>query len=562
MKLSRRGFISIAAASTSLSHASESHARSTNFNLYDWAPHPEDIVEGPVFRHGVASGDPLKRRVILWTRVTPRFKTKYIKVRVVVSKNPNMSDVVCKYTEFAHAYDDFTIKFDAYGLKAGTTYYYQFQALGEKSVIGRTRTLPRHTDRVRFAVASCSNYPAGFFGAYEKIAYQENIDAVIHLGDYIYEYANRTFGDGTDLDRLPSPDKEIVALSDYRERHAQYKTDPQLQHAHQMHPWIVVWDDHESTNDAYKDGAQNHQPETEGDWGVRKVLSRKAYFEWMPIRDNQYRRLYSGKIFRRFKFGDLVQLDMLDTRLFGREQQVTPIVDPFTQELLVDPTTLPELLAELNRPDRQLLGSRQEKWLYNQIEHAANRGIKWQVFGQQVMMGQLQSPLPSPPFQAGTLVPLNPDQWDGYVGARNRFLEFLSSANPTNNVVLTGDIHSSWFHDVAMNPYDGSYNPANGAGADAVEFVTPAISSPFFTDPNTPAQVIQGLEQQILAANPHTHYIDFERRGYMVIDIDWYRTKGEWYHVDTVTSPTTTEFLAATVEVQSGTNHGEVTQQA
>ncbi len=555
MKLSRRGFFGLVAAGSSLNQVNAS-----NYNLHEWMPHADDIEDGPVFRHGVASGDPLKRRVILWTRVTPRFNSKYIKVRVVVATDPKLKKVVCRYTDFAHAYDDFTIKFDAYGLKPDTTYYYQFYALGESSVIGRTRTLPRHTDRVRFAVASCSNYPAGFFGAYEKIAYQNNIDAVLHLGDYIYEYANATFGDGTDLDRIPSPDKETIALSDYRERHAQYKTDPQLQLAHQMHPWIVVWDDHESTNDSYKDGAENHQPETEGDWGVRKVLSRKAYFEWMPIRDNQYRRLYSGKIFRRFKFGDLVQLDMLDTRLFGREQQVAPIIDPFSGQLLVDPATIPELLAELNRPDRQLLGKRQENWLYNQIESAANNGTKWQVFGQQVMMGQLQTLLPEP-FPPGTFVPLNSDQWDGYAGARNRFLEFLSNNNPTNNVVLTGDIHSSWFNDIAMNPYDGSYNPTNGAGANAVEFVTPAISSPFFTDPNTPPAVIQGLEQQILAGNPHTQYVDFERRGYLIVDIDWYRTRGEWYHIDSVTTPTTTEFLAATVEVQSGTNHGTVVQQ-
>ena len=553
MKISRREFFAFAAGATAVNSVNASH----KIEFDHWEPRPEDMVEGPVFRHGVASGDPLQRRVILWTRVSPGYKARYIKVKLVVAKDPYLKDVVYKSKQFANAYNDYTVKVDAYGLKPGNTYYYRFFARGENSPIGRTRTLPSNTDHVRLAVASCSNYPAGFFGAYEKIAQQQDLDAVLHLGDYIYEYANETFGNGTDLDRVPSPNKEIIALNDYRTRHAQYKSDPQLQAAHQAHPWIVVWDDHESANDAYRDGAENHQPESEGSWRVREAMARKAYFEWMPIRDNYNRRLIKGRIFRRFKFGDLVQLDMLDTRLFGREQQVSPIIDPFTQELVVDPVTIPELISELNRPGRQMLGKKQERWLYKQIEIAANRGTQWQIFGQQVMMGQLQSVLPSPPFAPNTLIPLNPDQWDGYVDARNRFLDFLSDVNPYNNIVLTGDIHSSWFHDVAKNPYDPSaYNPADGTGSQAVEFVTPAISSPFFTDPNTPAEVIQLLEQQILAANPHTFYIDAERRGYLVLDVDTQRVRGEWYHIDTVTDPIATEMLNAAVEVQTGTNHG------
>ena len=551
MKISRREFFGIVAGSAALtSTSSVTHA----FEM--WQPRPGDLVPGPVFRHSVASGDPLQRRVILWTRVTPTAKLAYIKVRLVVATDPYMQHVVFKQAVFTSPYTDYTVKIDAYGLKPDTTYYYQFYALNERSPVGRTKTLPRETDRVKLAVASCSNLPAGFFGAYEFIAQRDDLDAVVHLGDYLYEYENGIFGNGTAIGRLPEPDIETVALNDYRSRHAQYKADPQLQHAHEAHPWIVVWDDHESANDAFRDGAENHQPDSEGEWELRRAVSIKAYFEWMPIRDSRYTRLLNGRIFRRFRFGNLVQLDMLDTRLFGREQQVQPIVDPFTGNLLIeDPVLLGELIAEINRADRQLLGKRQEGWLYKQIESAASRGTTWQVFGQQVMMGQLIAPLPD-----GSVVPLNTDQWDGYLGARNRLLAFLASNNPVNNIVLTGDIHSSWYHDITFNPFDPTtYDPSTGAGSLASEFVATSISSPFFNPdaPLPPIEFIRGLEQQVLAS-PHTQYVDFENRGYLVLDIDQYRVRGEYYFVDTVTSPDANERLGAAVEVAAGTNHGEV----
>lgn len=550
MKISRRDFFGIAAGTAALgSTTSVTHA------FEHWQPRPGDLIPGPVFRHGVASGDPLRRRIILWTRITPRNRSPFVKVRVVMATDSHFRNVVYKDTQFTSAYNDYTVKFDAYGLRPGTTYYYRFIALGERSVIGRTKTLPRETDRVRFGVVSCSNFPAGFFGAYALLAQQPDLDAILHLGDYLYEYENETFGDGSAINRLPEPNLETVELNQYRTRHAQYKEDPQLQLAHQNHPWITVWDDHESANDAYTDGAENHQPDAEGKWEVRKTVARKAYFEWLPIRDTNFKRFLNGRIFRRFRFGDLVQLDMLDTRLFGRERQIDPIIDPFTQQLVVeDPNQIPLLLAEVNRAGRQLLGKRQEAWLYRQIERAAQRGTAWQVFGQQIMMGQLQVPLPAP-FPAGTFAPLNMDQWDGYADARNRLLAFLENNNPSNNIVLTGDIHSSWFHDITPTPFDPTtYNPLTGEGSRAVEFVTTAISSEFFPD-GTPDAVIAGAEAQALAA-PHTQYVDLRSRGYLILDIDRYRARGEWYHIDSVLQPDANEVLGQAVEVQSGTNHG------
>ncbi len=551
MSFSRRSFMETMAAGTCLTTLSmKAYAHQS------WVPRQEDLMPGPAFRHGVASGDPLHTRVILWTRITPIHGRPTVRVKVTIALDPQLKKVVYNdwgYTGSAH---DFTYKFDAYHLKPGTTYYYQFSALGQKSPVGRTKTLPTQTDRVRLAVASCSNLPVGFFGAYAQIAKKENLDAVVHLGDYIYEYANAEYGDGTKLGRIPYPNKEITTLSDYRSRHAQYKIDPQLQAAHQAHPWIVVWDDHEIANDAYKDGAQNHQEKDEGSWKRRKKMATKAYFEWMPIRDNFGRFQHKGQIFRRFQFGRLLQLDMLDTRLMGRDKPLPAMIDPFTRKLLVDPAKVPELLERMNHPQRQLLGKRQEDWLYRQIEKSTERGTLWQVLGQQVMMGQLQLPLPKP-FPDGMRVPLNTDQWDGYGATRKNLLQYLANQQIKNTVILTGDIHSSWFNDIAINPYEaGAYDPVSGKGSQAVEFVTPAITSAFFTAPNTPIEQIRGFEQQVLQNNPHTQYVDFEKRGYMVVDIDTQRAQGEWYHISTVESPKATEILAAKVKVKAGTNHG------
>ncbi len=554
MDFSRRKFLEILAGTAALGVAAPSVLAATEV----WVPHPEDLLPGPAFRHGVASGDPLRRRVILWTRVTPGTDTHAIPVKCVVATDPYLREVVGRYHGVAARHSDYTVKLDAFGLRPGKTYYYQFYAQGEASPLGRTRTLPSETERVRLGLASCSNLPAGFFGAYALLAQQQDLDAIVHVGDYIYEYGNGTFGDGTDIGRIPQPNAETVALGDYRTRYAQYRRDYQLQEAHRLHPWIVVWDDHEFANDAYKDGAENHQP-GEGDWEVRKAAARRAWFEWLPIRDPFHRRSRAGRIFRRFRFGDLVQLDMLDTRLFGRERQVPALVDGISQELLVSPQELIAYLGEINRIDRQLLGNKQEHWLYKQLEAAEERDTHWNLLGQQVMMGQLEVAAPGLP--PGMRIPLNTDQWDGYAGARTRLLDFMAKQEVENLIVLTGDFHSSWAHDIAPAPYDPTrYNPLTGEGSRAVEFVGPAISSPFFVDPD-PA-LVKGLEQFALSNNPHTRYVDLEHNGYLVVDIDEYRARAEFYHVDNVLNPDSAETMAAAVEVASGSHHAVLVEGA
>ena len=327
------------------------------------------------FLHGVASGDPLHDRVVLWTRVTPRRPTDALAVRWRVARDPRMKRDECGGVVWTDASRDFTVKVDADRLDPNRTYYYQFEVQGARSPVGRTKTLPvSHVRSLRFAVASCSNYPYGFFQVYRRIAERADLDFVLHLGDYIYEYANGRYGDGASIGRLVAPDHEILSLQDYRERHATYKTDTDLQEAHRQHPFVTVWDDHESANDSWHDGAQNHNPEAgEGEWEVRKRAAIRAYFEWMPIREFSYRP--KSSIYRAFRYGNLAEIDMLDTRLFGRDHQAASPADTGT----------------LNDASRQLLGVEQETWLFDRLYRSQSQGVRWRVLGQQVMMAQLSA---------------------------------------------------------------------------------------------------------------------------------------------------------------------------
>ena len=272
------------------------------------------------FYHGVASGDPLGDAVIIWTRITTNSLS--VSGNWKISKTSDMSNVVSQGQFITDQSKDFTVKIDVTGLQNFTTYYYQFEAEGKKSVIGRTRTAPlknETVDNVRFAIVSCSNYQGGYFNAYNQIAKRSDIDAVIHLGDYIYEYETGGYGDDDLANRGHLPNNEIITLNDYRVRHSYYKLDPMLRNIHQQHPFITIWDDHEFANDANKFGAENHQPQTEGDWQARKNNAYKAYFEWMPIRANT---IEEYRLYRKISYGNLMDLVMLDTRIEGRDTQV------------------------------------------------------------------------------------------------------------------------------------------------------------------------------------------------------------------------------------------------
>jgi alkaline phosphatase D len=474
------------------------------------------------FHHGVASGDPLADRVVLWTRISPApaaTVAKPIAVEWRVATDAALTRVVRRGSAQATPERDFTVKVDATGLEPGRAYFYAFTAGGHRSPIGRTRTLPTHgVSRMRLAVVSCSNYPAGYFNPYRCIANREEIDAVLHLGDYMYEFPNGVFGDGSGLMRIPEPRRETVTLADYRVRYATYRSDPDLQEVHARHPFIVVWDDHELTNDAWSGGAANHNS-GEGDWPSRQAAAYRAYLEWMPIREAPGGGIH---LYRSFRFGGLTDLVMLDTRGL-RDRQVAR--DDLTG--LVDPA-------------RSLLGAAQEAWLFEQMRASQHAGTAWRVVGQQIMFSRLSFP--------GRPVPL-PDVWDGYQAARARVLNFLAAEKVRDVAILAGDVHSSWAFDVPSNPWDG-YTARTGAGSLAVEFVTPAVSSPpLFADP----AVRQGMTA-LRFALPHLKYLEGESRGYVLVDITAKAMQANWFHVPGVLERSPAERMAASFVCERGSS--------
>jgi alkaline phosphatase D len=502
------------------------------------------------FTHGVASGDPLSDRVILWTRVTPVIPQAdaRIGVRWEVARDARFHHIVAKGRTVATAASDYTVKVDAKGLLAATTYFYRFRASETVSTVGRTRTLPTgDVEQVKLAVFSCANYPAGFFNVYADAARRQDLDATVHLGDYLYEYGQGGYASANaqTLGRLVDPVAEIVSLKDYRLRHAQYKGDADLQALHALAPMIAVWDDHEVSNDTWVNGAENHQPATEGDFAVRKAAAIQAYHEWMPTRVAQ-----PGIIYRSFDFGRLLSLHMLDTRLVGRDQQLD-----YNNYFTATGFDAAGFTAAVANPARQLMGATQTTWLTQQL---SNSSATWQVLGQQVLMGRMNIPAPilvetitpgagvsvsqyaamaakartAPatltPTERAILaqpsIPYNLDAWDGYAVARETVLG-TARAMQKNLVVLSGDTHNAWANE--LNDRQG--NPVG------VEFATSSVTSPGFEAylPNENPAVLAGALQQLISP---LKYCDTSRRGYMVITATREACQADWVYVNTIES--------------------------
>lgn len=501
---------------------------------------------GPVFQHGVASGDPLADRVILWTRVTPADDSASVPVGFEVAGDPQFSNIVRSGSLTASVARDYTVKLDLGALAPATTYYYRFSALGQTSPSARTRTLAvGATERLRMAVLSCASYPHGFFNAYARVAERHDLDCVLHLGDYIYEYGNQPGQYGADVQaggRMYQPDTEMITLADYRTRHAHYKLDADLQAVHKQHPFITVWDDHESTNDSYRDGAENHTPGEEGEWQQRKAWAIQAYYEWMPIREVSPADV--GPTVRRFQFGDLVDLIMLDTRLLDRDEPVAPNGAPIANTGF---STFFQT-GEFANAERQLLGVAQENFLRDSL---ATSTATWKLLGQQIMFGQLK--FAGAPNATGLSQYINPDQWDGYDPARQRVFEMIRSANGggqvDNVVVLTGDIHTSWAMDLTEDPNNLlTYTGATGEGAAAVEFVATSVSSPGLDE-------LSGVgEPGLMTQNPHMKYIELSQHGYLLLDITPERCQGEFWFVDDILNPVAGESYATGFATAAGEN--------
>jgi alkaline phosphatase D len=498
------------------------------------------------FVHGVASGDPTATSVILWTRVTGEGAS--IPVTWRVARDAELTDVVATGTATATAARDFTVKVDAAGLQPGRWYFYEFEALGKRSLIGRTKTAPgpgQAVDRLRFGVVSCANYQGGFFNAYAAVAKRQDLDAVIHTGDYLYEYGNgpdRYGPSGGELSapRDHQPPHEMVSLADYRGRHAHYKLDPDLRRLHQLFPMIAVWDDHETCNDTWREGAQNHTAPDEGEFAVRKAAAQQAYNEWMPIRGDD-----PAVIYRSLPYGDLADVVTMDTRL-ERDIQVGTLGGTI-------------LSPEISDPARKMISEQQRQFLFDRL--AASQAT-WRIISQQVILGQWNAgalpdlDLPdSPKLIRDGGNALNPDAWDGYTAERERLFDHLVAEEIDNVVVLTGDVHSSWAIDLTPDPINPLvYNPLTGEGALGVEFVSPAVSSASLAQ-SSGAELAALIEADMLLDNPQVKYVDLSRHGYIVLDVTAAHVQSDWYYIETVLQPSDAEVLGASWEVLDGENH-------
>ena len=527
----------------------------------------------PDFFYGVASGDPLADRVILWTHAKFPGADDAVALQYQVASDAAFTQIVSQGTVQATAETGFTAKADATGLVAGTSYFYRFVCGTATSPVGRTRTLPTTANSLKLAVMSCTSYPTGFFNVYAEVA-KSDAEYALHLGDYIYEYAaNGSFSSSAaTLGRVSVPSNELLTLADYRTRHAQYKSDPDSKNLHALIPMIAVWDDHETANDAYKDGAENHTPTTEGSWATRRAAGLQAYHEWMPIRTGADK----AKIYRSFNFGNLVSLHMLDTRLIGRDKQIeiTALAG------LQGPTAQAAALTEYTSPTRQMLGSEQSTWLTGQM---AASSATWQVLGQQVLMSRMEFPQSvllalnstdtSPAAQAAGLAAItayltakatpassrtgdqtallnstklgyNLDAWDGYIVAREALLATALGLRK-RLVVLAGDTHNAWHSHLTLK---GGIIPGGPPAGTKVgeEFATSSVSSPGFEEylPTfSPAQIKSIFEGVV----DDLKWMDASQRGYLKMTFTATEAKGEWFFVNTITNRTYTPSLGKTV---------------
>ncbi len=544
------------------------------------------------FNYGVASGDPLGDRVMLWTHAKIKDSVDSVALTWQVATDKGFASIVRSGSVSATEASSFTAKVDATGLTPGASYFYRFfDETGATSTVGITRTLPAASvSSVKFAVFSCALYSAGYFNAYDAAA-KSDAEYAIHLGDYLYEYGSdpAKFGNtdaltGTtavSLGRVVSPGNDMVSLSDYRTRHALYKSDPNLQALHARMPWITVWDDHEFTNDAWVGGAENHNPATQGDWITRKNTAARAYHEWMPIRTDASGNLL--KIYRSFDFGSLLTLHMLDTRIEGRDQQYANFgdADGGVGRYVTGLTTGTDAA-------RKMISTTQQTWLASGM--AASKAT-WQFLGNQDIMARMW--FPASVLQAyataatnpagvstaisdyltakatraaapGALtatqtallgapkIPYNLDAWDGYPSNREVVLQTVK-AQGKKLVALSGDSHNAWFA-----------NLTTLAGEKVgVEFAASSVTAPGFESAGLGALASSldgsALVPQLGAAAigaglglvDDLGYTDSNRRGYLLMTVTAAAVKGEFVFVSTVKSTTYTAAVGKTITVQA-----------
>lgn len=502
--------------------------------------------QGTLFRHGVASGDPLPDGVLLWTRVTPTAEARPgsgrgpdTVVEWQVATDARFADVVARGRVTATAATDHTVKADVRGLRPATRYFYRFTAAGTHSPAGRTRTAPADgvlPGNVRFGVVSCANWESGYFSPYRHLADRADLDAVLHLGDYLYEYKSGEYPDFKAVVRPHSPAHELLTLADYRTRHGVHKTDPDAQALHAAHPVIAIWDDHEFADNAWSGGAVNHTPDSEGSWQARMAAAKQAYFEWMPVRPST-----AGTTYRQLRFGRLADLHLLDLRTF-RDAQVKAGS------------------GAVDDPGRTLTGRAQLDWLKAGLERS---DATWRLVGTSVMISQvafgavpahLLGPLAEILGVPQEGLAVNTDQWDGYTDDRRELLGHLSDRGIDNTVFLTGDIHMAWANEV---PRKAATYPASTPVA--TEFVVTSVTSDNVDDilHVAPQTVSPTGVAAIKAANRHVKWLDMDSHGYGVLDVTAERTQMDFYAISDRTDPRATRRHLRSYRTMSGTQKVE-----
>ena len=501
------------------------------------------------FTHSVASGEPAGDSMLLWTRYVPA-SGDTAELRVELSETPDFAKIVAGGSQITGVWRDFTAKITVDGLAPGRTYHYRFVAPdGSFSPVGTTKTLPvGPVDRFRTATFSCSNMTYGFFNAYAHAAARDDLDLTIHLGDYFYEYRTGDYPALKDqvTGRTPLPATELLHLADYRIRYASYRSDPDLMALHAKLPMIVQWDDHESANDSWEGGAENHQPD-EGDWSARRAASIQAYREWMPVSDEPWKA---------YEIGTLATLFRTETRLLARTKQ--PDVAPLFKAN--DPIAALKNFRDgaWTDPAVTMMGSQQESWLGHALAQSVRQGQRWQVVGFGTIMGETVMPqdalawvAPDAPARAKNYIlagvaaaklglPFNYDNWGGYPAARARFLKG-AQAQGANLIVLSGDSHNAWAYDLAQ---DGK--PAG------VEFAGHSVTSPGYeaaskTDPKV-------IAATLVRANKELKWCDTSRRGYMAMTLTPSSASNDWIMVDTIKTHTPAASIGHTATIQRGRN--------
>lgn len=507
----------------------------------------QTVLAARGFTHSVASGEPGPDEMLLWTRYVPASGDS-AQLKVEVSDSPDFARIAAGGDAVTGPWRDWTAKITVTGLQPGQPYHYRFVAPdGTRSPVGRIKTLPDDRARAfRAAIFSCSNIGFGFFNAYGHAAARDDLDLTIHLGDYFYEYANGTYPSLQEViaNRLPQPRTEIIHLADYRLRYASYRADPDLQALHARLPMIASWDDHESANNSWEGGAQNHDPATEGDWDARKAAAIQAWREWMPVSDEPWKS---------YEIGGLATLFRTDTRLSARSRSaelgdLLRAADPMRALTQYRDTAW-------NDPAHTMLGTQQEAWLHHGLTRSAKAGAKWQIVGFGTIMGTMRVPPETegwiaqaragaaPYIKAAVAagkagLPSDLDNWGGFPAARARFLKAAQAAD-ANLVVLCGDSHNAWAFDLAQD-----------RAPVGVEFAGHAVTSSGYetaltVDPKTVARAL-------VAASPELKWCDTSRRGYMAMTVTPERVSNDWLFVDTVKTRSAAATVGHTATVQRG----------